>query len=214
MKLLDVLTINKDYKSKQLQPKQANQLQPKQANQLQPKQATMSKNDIVVIYKFRTTSGSIAYIAWYEGNNADFVDEHTFAQFRDLVRRGKQTTSLETAVRIARRIQREETPEYSFVVYNGYINAFHEEHGVQSPSSTLRFITNPGYLGEPEDLSTDESLFVSTDEVAALKAERNSYRMEATSAREAQARFEDQLRRTREENQRLQLALLTLARTA
>jgi hypothetical protein len=179
----------------------------------------MSKNDIVVIYKFRTTSGSIAYIAWYEGNNADFVDEHTFAEFRDLVRRGTQTQSLETAVRIARDIQREETPEYSFVIYDGYINAFHEEHGEQSPTSTLRFITNPCYLGEPEDLSTDESLFVSTDEVATIKVERDALRIEATVAREQLtkceerlAKLEEQLRRTQEENKSLESTLLYLAR--
>jgi hypothetical protein len=172
----------------------------------------MSKNDIVVIYKFRTTSGETAFIAWYENNNADVVDAHTFAEFRELVRKGKQTTNAKTAVRIASRIQREEIPEYSVVVFDGYLNAFFEEEGVPSPSSPLRYKTNPVYLGGTEDLIPVESLIPSSDEVAALKAERDSFRMEATSYREKVARLEDQLRRAQEDIVRLNSAFLYLSR--
>lgn len=201
MKLLKNSVFNKDYK-------------PNQPNR--PNQATMSKNDVVFVYKIRTTSGNIAYIVYYDHNNADVVDCFSFAEFRERFGTAVQTQSLETAIHIARGIQREETPEYSFVVYDGYLNAFLEgqEQDKPTPSYSLRLVTNPVYFGESEDSTTDESLFTSTGEVVALKAERDSFKREATSAREQVGKLEEQLRRTREENQRLESALITLARTA
>ena len=177
----------------------------------------MSKNDIVAVYKIRTTSGKIAYIVYYEKNNADIVDYFSFTAFRERFKTAKQTHSLETAICIARRIQRKKIPEYSFVVYDGYLNAFLEgqvpEQEKPKPSSTLRCETNPAYLRQSEDFATDESLFVSSGEVTALKEERDSCRREATNLKEQLEKQKDALQRAQEENQRLQSALLHLART-
>lgn len=120
----------------------------------------MSKNDVVVIYKFRTTSGKIMYYVWYDNNSADSVECFTFAEFRELIKGKHVTSNLKTAQHIASQIQKSEIPEYHFIVYDGYFNVLLVEDGNVNPSRPLQFRTNPEYLGRSEDdFSDDEQDF-------------------------------------------------------
>jgi hypothetical protein len=107
----------------------------------------MSKNDVVAIFKFRTTDGRVKYYVYYEHGNADVIDSMTFAMFREFVKGKKLASKLKTAKTLAAQLQKENIPEYLVVVYDGYFNAFSAEHGYPTPSTGLQFKSNPVYLG-------------------------------------------------------------------
>ena len=123
----------------------------------------MSRNNVVVIYPMKTTSGQTVYVVWHDKDSADGVDILTFGEFRARIKGLQQLTSLKCAINVARYVQHKKLCEYSFLVYDGYINALIEANDLKLPIPTcpIRFETNPVYLGNPEDLSTDAKFLVS-----------------------------------------------------
>ena len=146
----------------------------------------MSKNDVVAIFKFRTTDGRVKYYVWYEHGNSDVIDSMTFAEFREFVKGKRLTRNLETAKTIAAQLQRTNIPEYSFVVYDGYYNAFFTEHGYPNPSTGLQLKTNPVYLGLGEgDYVYDVRDKLDYEEPVDLEAIEAVWAMEIAEAAEA-----------------------------
>ena len=88
---------------------------------------SMSKNDLVVWYKFRTTTGKIVYLVFHESSNADSFDRMTFAEFRSFVADKKLFEDFHEAYRAVRRLEYEIIPEYKFVQCDSYMNVFSKD---------------------------------------------------------------------------------------
>lgn len=119
----------------------------------------MSYNNLAVIYKFRTISDRIAYLVWYDNNNAEAIVDMSFEEFRDFTKKHRLTWSIDMARHIAFKIQQEKVPEYSYIVYEGYFNAFYEEG---YPSQKIFLKNNPKFNIESQD-KNDKTDIVETE---------------------------------------------------
>ena len=82
----------------------------------------MSKNDLIVIYKFKNAAGQIVYLAVHAC--ADTYTELTYAQFCDMVAGLKYTYKLSVAERRALQMQKKYGTEYPYTVCSDYLDAF------------------------------------------------------------------------------------------
>jgi len=148
----------------------------------------MSKNDIVVIYKFKNVKGQYVYLVMYAC--ADTYAEYTAEEFRALVASHRYTTKYSVALRKAQQLQDKYMPEYGYVICHEYLDAFTAN------------ITQFEYVDDYSDTESDDEIHCdyensTVDETAALHTEVESLKAQLQHTTDELGKTAEELRRTK-----------------